>query len=148
MLDLWRGWITNFDNAVVTDDWEFAEEFLAEDVVYVVAGAPFGCELRGRENVVAGFKRSLTNFDRKFDERRWEAVNINLWNHQAITCLAKGDYLMEGKPPITFAAHGQWFFRDQKICLMTDLYDLNEVNTIETLGWLDKYGDDLDPNYL
>lgn len=33
-----------------------AQEYLTEDVSYVVAAVPFDCELRGRDSVIAGFQ--------------------------------------------------------------------------------------------
>jgi hypothetical protein len=147
MIEVWEKWIAAFDRAFVTDDWEDARAFLTDDVVYVVAGAPFGCELRGRDRVIAGFRKSLNGFDRKFETRQWEAVDLRIWADQAVTCLAKGTYTLAGKPSLTFAAKGSWFFRDRKISLMTDIYDIAEINAVRALEWLSKHGNDLDASY-
>ncbi len=148
MLEIWRAWIAAFDNTTVTGEWSKAGSFLTDDVTYIVAGVPFGCELRGRDNVLAGFAKSIENFDRKFDERRWAPVDLQIWSDQAVTCLAKGDYRLGETPPITFAAKGSWFFRGDRICLMTDIYDTSEVNAAETLQWLARYGEEMDPSYV
>ncbi|MEO1407536.1 MAG: nuclear transport factor 2 family protein [Pseudomonadota bacterium] len=147
MIETWKQWIEAFDRAFETRDWTAARNFLTEDVVYVVAGAPFACELRGRDQVIEGFQKSLTNFDQKFTTRHWEPVDLHVWADQAVTCLAKGAYTLNGKPPITFAAKGSWFFRDDKICLMTDIYDLSEINSIKTLEWLATHGSNMNPSY-
>lgn len=147
MIDIWEKWIAAFDQAVVTDDWSEAGPFLSDDVVYVVAGTPFGCELRGRDRVIAGLGKSLDNFDRRFKTRGWEAVDLRLWADQAVTCLAKGTYTMDGKPTLTFAAKGSWFFRGGKITLMTDNYDLSEINARRALEWLAVHGKNLDASY-
>lgn len=147
MLETWEHWIAAFNEACETDDWTFAPRFLTEDVVYVVAGAPFACELRGRDAVVAGFRKSVTNFDRKFDRRNWEAVDLKVWSDHAVTALAKGDYVSGDKPPITFSAKSAWFFREGKISLMTDIYDLSEVNAMRALEWLARHGAEMDARY-
>ncbi|MEL7042259.1 MAG: nuclear transport factor 2 family protein [Pseudomonadota bacterium] len=148
ILEIWRDWIRAFDQAFETGDWHTARSFLAEDVVYIVAGAPFACELRGRDAVISGFQKSLSNFDKKFDERRWEAVDVRVWDDHAITAFAKGDYGLNGKPPITFSAKSHWFFRGDEISVMTDVYDLSQVNVQETLQWLAKHGGDMDASYV
>ena len=148
ILEIWRDWIRAFDQAFETGDWHTARSFLAEDVVYIVAGAPFACELRGRDAVISGFQKSLSNFDKKFDERRWEAVDVRVWDDHAITAFAKGDYGLNGKPPITFSAKSHWFFRGDEISVMTDVYDLSQVNVQETLQWLATHGGDMDASYV
>ena len=147
MIDIWKNWIAAFERAYETDDWSEASDCLTDDVVYLVAGVPFACELRGRDKVISGFRKSLKNFDRKFDQRRWEAVDVHVWADQAVTGLAKGDYVLGDKPPITFSARSAWYVRDDKISLMTDLYDVAEVNAARTLAWLVEHGDGLDASY-
>ena len=148
ILDRWRDWIKAFDSAFDTGDWSQAGSFLTDDVVYTVAGAPFACEIRGRDAVIAGFRKSLTNFDRKFDARRWEAVDLRVWDDHLITALAKGDYELADKPSISFSARSHWFFRDGKISLMTDVYDMTQVNVLETLDWLAVHGAEMDARYV
>ncbi|MEO0884110.1 MAG: nuclear transport factor 2 family protein [Pseudomonadota bacterium] len=148
MLETWNTWIAAFDRAFETGDWSNAQNFLTDDVVYIVAGVPFACELRGRDEVIAGFRKSLENFDRKFDSRNWEAVDLKVWADHAVTGLAKGRYELNGKPPITFAARSAWFFRGGKISLMTDIYDVAEVNAMNTLQWLAEHGTDMDASYV
>ena len=148
MLETWRNWISAFDRAFETDDWTNAREYLTEDVVYIVAGVPFACELRGRDAVINGFQKSLATFDRKFDTRHWEPVDLKVWSDTAVTCLAKGRYTLGDKPPITFSAKSCWFFRDGRISAMTDIYDVSEVNALETLQWLAAHGDGIDASYV
>lgn len=106
MIDRWKDWIAAFDAACETDDWAPLSAFLTEDVVYIVAGAPFACEIRGRDNVIAGFRKSVYGFDRKFDSREWTGVGIKLWGIEAVTARAQGRYTRDGKAPLSFAAAG------------------------------------------
>jgi ketosteroid isomerase-like protein len=148
VLKVWKEWIAAFDRACATDDWSSLSAFLTEDAVYIVAGAPFACEIRGREAVVAGFRRSIHGFDRKFDTRTWEGVGIKVWGETAITARAKGSYRLGSKPPISFSAHGSWYFRDGRISLMTDIYDVSEADVIATLQWLGEHGAGMDASYV
>jgi len=65
MIANWKDWIAAFDMACGTDDWAPLAAYLTEDVVYLVAGAPFACELRGRDAVIAGLQKSVRGFDHK-----------------------------------------------------------------------------------
>lgn len=147
MIEKWKDWIAAFDSACASDDWAPLAAFLTEDVVYLVAGAPFACELRGREAVISGLRKSVRGFDRRFDQRLWEGVGIKAWGAEAVTARAKGTYHMAGKPALSFAAKGSWYFRGGQICLMTDIYDLGEVDVMDALQWLALHGEGLDPSY-
>ena len=147
MLDQWRAWIGAFDRACETDRWDELHDYLADDVTYIVAGVPFACELRGRDAVIAGFQRSVRNFDRKFDARRWDGVGVRALAPNAVTARAFGTYELAGKPTLTFAAHGAWFFRGETICLMTDIYDAAEADIVAAFGWLEAHGAGMDPGY-
>ena len=148
MIANWKDWIAAFDMACGTDDWAPLAAYLTEDVVYLVAGAPFACELRGRDAVIAGLQKSVRGFDHKFDPRVWEGVGIKVWGAEAVTARAKGTYRIAGKPALSFAANGSWYFRGAQICLMTDIYDLSEVDSMDALNWLGLHGAGMDPSYV
>jgi hypothetical protein len=137
MIDRWNAWIAAFDAACADDDWTRLEPFLTDDVIYVVAGAPFACEVRGRDEVIAAFARSIRNFDRKLDERKWFGVGIKEWPPEmettAVTGRAMGCYRLGDRPPITFSARSQWIFRGDRLSVMTDVYDITEADVIATL---------------
>jgi hypothetical protein len=147
MLAEWKRWIAAFDGAVARDDWTGLGAFLTEDVVYAVIGAPFACELRGRDAVVAGFAKSIRGFDHKFDERRWIGVGIRDWGTGAVTGRATGWYRRGAHPPISFSAESLWLFRGGQISVMTDIYDLAEADVQQTLQALEHMGGDFDPSY-
>ncbi len=147
MMTVWQAWVAAFDASAEDGDWQRLVPFLTEDVVYVVAGVPFGCELRGRDAVLAGFARSIANFDARFDERRWQGVGVREFAPGAITGRAQGWYRLGELPPLTFSAQSQWFFRGDRICLMTDIYDVSEVDAQAAFGWLAAHGAGMDPRY-
>ena len=42
---------------------------LTDDAIYEVEGVPFACRVEGADAIVAGMRRSLAGFDRRFDSR-------------------------------------------------------------------------------
>lgn len=147
IIERWREWIGVFDQACENDDWSTLAPFLTDDVVYAVTGAPFACELRGSDAVIAGFAKSIRNFDRKFDERRWFGVGTCSWEPNAVTGRAMGWYRIGDEPPITFSAKSLWLFRDDRLSVMVDVYDTTEHDVIRTLEQLAGLGLDADPTY-
>ena len=147
MIERWREWIGVFDRACEDDDWSRLRPYLTEDVIYAVTGAPFACELRGREDVIAGFARSVRNFDRRFDERRWHGVGVRSWAPNAITGRAMGWYRVGDEAPVTFSARSLWLFRGDLLSVMIDVYDTDEHDVISALDRLAELGLDADPSY-
>ncbi len=150
MYDRWKVWIDAFEARVLDDDWRRLEPLLTEDAIYLVAGAPFACELRGRDAVLAGFAKSMRGFDRKFERRTWRAVAPRLAAPNGISARAHGEYFIKGERVIQFSAQGQWFYRGDRISLMIDTYDLNEPDVTAALAWLGRHGQDmgLDASYV
>ncbi|OYQ33225.1 hypothetical protein CHU93_03045 [Sandarakinorhabdus cyanobacteriorum] len=147
MLEQFQAWVTAFDACVADDDWQRLVPMLADDVAYLVTGVPFGCDLRGRDAVLAGFARSIANFDRQFDERQWFGVG---WR-AAGPCLAgraMGVYRRAGAPVLSFSAREQLHLRDDgRIGLIVDVYDLAELDNQLAMAWLASHGAGLDPSY-
>ncbi len=147
MIDLWRNWISAFDAAVESDDWESLRPLLAADVTYTVSGAPFACHLVGVDAVLAGFQRSIANFDRSFDRRWWFGVGIREFAPDVVTGRAMGVYQLGDNPLLHFSAQSLWRFRDHKLAAMQDYYDLAEADVQAALAWLAKYAPDVDASY-
>jgi hypothetical protein len=147
MIERWREWIATFDRACEDDDWTRLAPFLTDDVIYAVTGAPFACEIRGRDAVIDGFARSIRNFDRRFDERRWFGVGIRSFDPNAITGRAMGWYRIGDAPPITFSARSLWLFRDDRLSVMVDVYDTQEHDVQLTMERIVATGLDVDASY-
>jgi hypothetical protein len=148
MLEIWKEWVTAFDQSAEDDYWERLAPFLSDDVSYSVSGVPYACELRGRDAVIAGFAKSIRGFDRHFDERHWYGVGIKLCQPNAVTGRSMGRYVMKNKPELYFSASSIWVFRERQISIMTDIYDTSEADVMQAFQWLEQHGDGLDPNYV
>lgn len=148
MIEFWKQWTLAFDAATESDDWDSLRPFLADNVTYTVSGAPFACHLVGADNVLAGFKKSITNFDRHFDQRWWFGVGVREFAPDTITARAMGVYRLAEKPLLHFSAHGLWRFSDGKVAAMQDRYDLVEYDVQSALLWLAKHAPTLDASYV
>lgn len=147
MIELWRNWISAFDLAVESDDWSPLLPLLDDDVTYTVSGAPFACHLVGAEAVIAGFHKSISNFDRQFDQRWWFGVGVREFAPDAVAARAMGVYRLADKPLLHFSAHSHWRFRDGKVAAMQDFYDVGELDVLAALGWLAEHAPHADARY-
>lgn len=147
MMERWQAWIAAFDEAVETDQWDRLEQFLAPQVTYTVAGLPFACRIEGRENVISGFRKSIANFDRHFDQRQWFAVGLRHFEPGTITARAMGIYRLADKPLLHFSARSMWQFSDGRITAMNDWYDAAETDVQNALGWIAEHAPELDASY-
>ena len=147
MIEQWKKWIAAFDAATESDDWESLRPQLSEDVTYTVSGVPFSCHLEGSDAVLSGFKKSITNFDRKFDQRWWFPVGTREFEPNVVKARAMGVYRLGELPLLHFSAPSIWRFQDGKISSMQDCYDVAEGDVQDALGWLAKHAPDLDPSY-
>lgn len=147
MIELWQNWISAFDLAVETDDWSSLRPLLGDDVTYTVSGAPFACHLVGAEAVIAGFHKSISNFDRQFDQRWWFGVGVREFAPDVVSARAMGVYRLADKPLLHFSAHSLWRFRDGKVAAMQDCYDVCEHDVQAALRWLAEHAPHADARY-
>lgn len=143
----WRAWIAAFDDAVARDDFSALGAFLTEDVVYRVHGGPFDCVLRGRQNVVAGFARSVRGFDHRTQGRDWTAIGIRVYDSGYVSCHIHSAYRLDAANRLSFEATGHWGFRGEQIELMVDVYDQGQHDVQLALGTLAALGAHVDPRY-
>lgn len=147
MIDLWRKWTAAFDAAVANDDWDALRPLLTHDVTYTVSGVPFACHLVGADAVLAGFRKSITAFDRHFDQRWWFGVGVREYAPDVICARAMGVYQLGDKPLLHFSAPSLWRFRNGRIAAMQDCYDLAEADVQAALAWLGEHAPELDASY-
>jgi ketosteroid isomerase-like protein len=148
MIELWKQWTLAFNAATESDDWDSLRPLLDDNVTYTVSGTPFACHLVGVDNVLAGFKKSITNFDRHFDQRWWFGVGVREITPDTITARAMGVYRLADKPLLHFSAPSLWRFADGKVAVMHDQYDLVECDVQAALLWLAEHAPTLDASYI
>jgi hypothetical protein len=146
-LTLWRNWIAAFDRAVTTDNWIALRPLLADEVTYTVSGVPFACHLVGAEAVLAGLRRSITNFDRHFETREWYGVGVRVFAPDVVTARAMGVYRLGELPRLHFSAPSLWRFAEGRVTMMQDCYDPTEADVAGALGWLAEHAPGLDAGY-
>ena len=149
-LSLWRAWYRAFEQSVVDNEWERLAPLLSEDAEYRVVGVPFACTLKGRAAIVNGFRRSLANFDRKFDKRTHIVAGSRVFEPNYVEERIWGIYEKAGLPTLAFPATGIWCFDGAEIGLMIDVYDVSLQESQDAFAWLAAHGDamgGLDPSY-
>lgn len=146
-LTLWQNWISAFDRAVATDDWEALRPLVDPDVTYTVSGVPFSCHLAGADAVLAGLSRSIANFDRHFETREWYGVGVRVFAPDVVTGRAMGVYRLGDRPPLHFSAPSLWRFAEGRVTMMQDCYDPCEADVVAALGWLAEHAPALDASY-
>lgn len=147
MIALWQKWISAFDAAVGNDDWNSLRPLLVSDVSYTVSGAPFACHLVGADAVLAGFRKSINNFDKHFDRRWWFGVGVREFAPDVVTARAMGVYQLADRPLLHFSAHSLWRFKGDQVAAMQDCYDLAEGDVQAALAWLAEHAPGVDASY-
>lgn len=150
MYERWLEHIAAFDQCTEDNSWARLEPFFTEDMRYVVTGSPYCCDIHGRDKVLKGFEKSVNGFDRKFDKRDWRAASIKLFQPSCLQAHVTGTYEIAGKPKLQFGVQGLWFFREDRICMMVDLYDISQADVVDVLEWPETYGAEmeLDASYV
>lgn len=135
-----------FEATYLDDDWTRLEPLFSPDAVYrVTGGTQFDCEIRGREAVFAGIKKSLDGFDRQC-ERRLDNVAPPEVTEDAILLHGAAYYTRNGSPEFTLRLDERIEWEDGVIVRITDIYlpDLTQ----DSSDWLERYGADLELSYI
>ena len=139
-----------FEETYVDDDWSRLEPFFEEYVQYEVRGGPMACEIRGREAVLKGLKKSIDGLDRRCDERAIELVS---GPHVAPTAAGQEvsidwvvSYRRGDSPLLSLPGRSVFTVADGRIAAMRDEYD--ETRLAPVAAWLQQYGADLDGSYV
>lgn len=149
-IQVFGAYASAFEETFVDDDWSRLEQYFADDARYEISGGPFACEIDGREAILAGLKKSLDGFDRKFDHRE-----IELTSGPAVTPSEEGDvvrmtwkvrYRMKGAPDMSLPGASMLRVKDGVIQLLRDEYNDEELG--EVGAWLAEHGEGLDAAYI
>ncbi len=149
-IQIFSDYAAAFEQTFDDDDWSRLEQYFAEDARYVVDGGPLACEIKGRDAILAGMRKSIDGFDRKFTHR-----DLQLTSTPTVTPTADGDevrmtwnvhYQMEGAPDMHLPGGSMLLVRDGVIQLLQDEYQDEDLGDVG--AWLAEHGAGLDAAYL
>jgi hypothetical protein len=147
-MDLLRrfgAYAADFEKTFEDDDWTRLVQYFAEDAVYTVAGAPFACEIRGRDAILRAIKKSLDGFDRRMDKREIGSGAAPEVEGRRITVCGSVRYVKEGLEPISIRLSETAEFDDAG--LIVRLHDDYPEGQEAALAWIERHKQ-FDPSYV
>jgi len=139
----------DFEKTLADDNWPRLGRYFTDDAVYEVKAESFGCRLTGSAAILAGMKKSLDGFDRKFDGRDLELTSGPEVKGDEIRMAWKVIYRKEGATPYVLEGRSSVRYRDGKIAYLQDSYDPSVDEVLAT--WQRENASlalDLDPSYV
>ena len=145
-LECFGAYAADFEKTYKDDDWSRLDRYFAPDATYQVKGDPFTTNLKGREAIFKGIKKSLDGFDRKFDGRSVQVTSGPEMDGDTMRMSWELTYRKEAKTPYVLRGNTAVRYRDGKIAWLADSYG-PEVDA-EAAAWTQKNGITLDPSYV
>ncbi|HSS00696.1 MAG TPA: nuclear transport factor 2 family protein [Kofleriaceae bacterium] len=133
-----------FEQTYADDDWRRLEQYFTEDATYRVSGLPTAYELKGRDNILRGIRKSVDGFDRKMTVRTIVPTAPPTENDGKVTFRGFVRYQREGSPPVELHATLVAELDGDRICSMHDTFNIDAAGQ----QWLERYARDLDGSYV
>jgi hypothetical protein len=133
-----------FEQTYADDDWRRLEKYFTEDATYRVSGLPAACELRGRDNILRGIRKSVDGFDRKMTVRTIVPTAPPTENDGKVTFQGFVRYQRADSPPVELHATLVAEFDGDRICNLHDTFSIDAAGQ----QWLGRYARDLDGSYV
>lgn len=134
-----------FEKTLADDDWSRLRSYFADDAVYEVKAASFGCRLTGPAAIFAGIKKSLDGFDRKFTNRDIEVTQGPEISGDEIRMSWKVVYHKSDLPTFVLRGASTVRYAGGKIAYLADSYDPSMEAEFAT--WKQQSGVELNPAY-
>ena len=113
-----------FEKAFESDDWSEVAECFAADAVYEVPlDPPLGGRFRGRDEILAYFKRVLDGFDRRFESRQIELLEGPTQTGNQVWLRGRARYNTAGVPELVLELEEIATFAGEQIVRLEDRYD-------------------------
>ncbi len=144
-LERFMAYAGDFETSYEDDDWERIKPHFADDAVYEVDSREFGSRMEGAEAIVAGLKKSLDGFDRKFDTRAIEVVDGPTVDGDEIRVAWKVTYTGAGCEPYYLVGRSEVRINDDGIVFLADRYDAAADQAL--VDWKSKNDLEIDPSY-
>ncbi len=133
-----------FEVAVLSDDWTILEPFFAPDAEHRVRGpAPFACDDRGRDAVIAGLRASVSRIERRCDARIPEVIEGPLVRPDGIWMRFGVGLRHAGLPDLWFEGEHLVVTREGRIARIDEWMD--PASATEAAAWLARHAASLHP---
>ena len=133
-----------FEIAVLSDDWTILEPFFAPDAVHRVEGpAPFACDDRGRDAVIAGLRASVSRIERRCDARIPEVIQGPLVRPDGIWMRFGVGLRHAGLPDLWFEGEHLVVTRDGRIARIDERMD--PASSAAAVAWFARHAASLHP---
>lgn len=135
----------DFERAYLDDDWTRLLPHFAADAVYEVQAPVFGCRLQGPEAIVAGMRKSVNGFDRRFDRRDIAVTSGPDIAGDELRVSWTATYSSPGVEPFVLRGRSIVRGRDGRITELVDAYEPQVAQ--ELAEWQRANGMALDVSY-
>jgi len=113
-----------FEEAYEDDDWTRLEAFFTPDASYAVSGGPpLGGRWVGSSEVIAQLRSAVNELDRRFDERRVEAIGQPEISDTVFEMGWRATYEKDGCPDLVIGGREIATFEGQRIATLADEMD-------------------------
>jgi hypothetical protein len=146
LIERFLAYAADFEKTVLGDDWSRLEQYFGDDTIYRVESGLFGCELTGGGAILAGMKKSLDGFDRRFAGREIAVTEGPEVEGNEMSMAWAVTYNVDDHPPFVLRGRSRARLDDGRITLLVDSYD-PEVDA-EATAWMQQTGIKLDPTYV
>lgn len=103
------------ETAYFTREWKVIEPYFTEDAVSEIQGALFPNRSEGREAVLAAFKNSCDQFDRRFDSREPRFLEPPVQIEGGVYIKFVITFHRHGLPPLNLEGEEWDYFRGDRI---------------------------------
>ncbi len=144
LLELFKQQRMTFERAIEDETWDALTPFLHPQIRYQVMNMPFHCLLDGRDQVIAGMRRSLDGFDRHCERE----VGFDTWATEEGDHVISHGKIRFRRGPSPVLESSLWevaTYRDGQIVHLVDLYDVGEAKKFT--AWMQQWGAGLDASY-
>lgn len=135
-----------FEQTYADDDWSRLTKHFADDAVYEVQAQGFGCRLAGPAAILAGIRKSVDNFDRRFESREIKVLGAPEVSEDTVRLKWNVLYDKEGCPQFVLRGQSEVRFAGGVIAYLCDSYD-PQVG-VELAEWCQRTGVKVDPSYV
>ena len=144
-LDKFLNYANAFEETYEDDHWQRLEQYFTADATYTIVAEHYGCVLRGPAAILAGMKRSLDNFDRRFDSRGIQVGDDLAVNDNQLSVSWIAHYQKAGMPDYRLHGHTSAELAGDRIINLVDSFTADSEAALAQ--WIEQTGFVVDPSY-